>query len=441
MTSDSVSLPPTPEGLPVPEGMKRAAAQAEGGEGAALFAALLAGMAAEGDVAKEAAVGEEAQPEAEADMAGFLAMLAQAGLVRARPLEVGGEGVGGQGAGQGVGQGVGGEGVGGKDVGAAQGGGEPVKAGPIPRPVLTADVAPSAIAQTGLAQAGLAQAAGDKQGGAAAAAADALPSAQAQPAGSGRHADPAAILPSGPASRAAAEAATRPGLPEQVLPFLGASVGKTARSDAPSALPRPESGAMRGLLAGTMPGSGGPAATIAGAWHDLSGEAAALDAAPRAAMTQTPAAATTAASTPPSPAGLPVDHQVALHVQKGVASGLSRVSAQLHPDTLGSVDIALDFGPDRELRVMIVAERPETLELLQREARQIEKLLQGQGFSLDSGGLDLGLKRERDPDQSQGGAGRQQPDGGPRRETQADPGDAAPAPPGRSVTSLYDLTV
>ena len=86
--------------------------------------------------------------------------------------------------------------------------------------------------------------------------------------------------------------------------------------------------------------------------------------------------------------------QVGAGLQLAIQQGMDRVTVQLHPEELGAVDIELVFDSERRVSVAITVERPETLDLLAREARQIERLLQAQGMSLGSE-LDLATRDER----------------------------------------------
>ena len=86
--------------------------------------------------------------------------------------------------------------------------------------------------------------------------------------------------------------------------------------------------------------------------------------------------------------------QVVQQLNAAAQLGVERLQIQLHPEELGSLDIELVFDRERKVSVSISVERPETLELLQRETRQIERLLTQNGLQLDQG-LDLAMHRER----------------------------------------------
>ncbi len=62
------------------------------------------------------------------------------------------------------------------------------------------------------------------------------------------------------------------------------------------------------------------------------------------------------------------------------APGTSHMSVELRPDALGSVHIQIDRAPDTPTQIHIVAERPETLALLQRDAPQLQRALAQAGL-------------------------------------------------------------
>src|SRR3546814_11737514 len=79
----------------------------------------------------------------------------------------------------------------------------------------------------------------------------------------------------------------------------------------------------------------------------------------------------------------------------------------LHPAELGRIEVKLENASDGTLRAVISAERPETLDLLQRDARGLERALQDAGVQTDSGSLRFNLR-------SQGQGKEQQAEGNGR---------------------------
>jgi flagellar hook-length control protein FliK len=97
--------------------------------------------------------------------------------------------------------------------------------------------------------------------------------------------------------------------------------------------------------------------------------------------------------------------QISVHIQRALQDGLDRVRIQLDPAELGRIDVKLELGHDGRLQAAIGAERHETLELLQRDARQLERALQEAGFKTDQQNFsfDLGFGKH---DQTAGSAGK-----------------------------------
>jgi flagellar hook-length control protein FliK len=88
----------------------------------------------------------------------------------------------------------------------------------------------------------------------------------------------------------------------------------------------------------------------------------------------------------------PIVMQVAAQVAQAAADGMDRINIRLSPSDLGRIDVKLDFGPDGRVQAVFAAERPQTMELLQRDARDLERALQDAGLRADSGSLSFNLR-------------------------------------------------
>ncbi len=136
--------------------------------------------------------------------------------------------------------------------------------------------------------------------------------------------------------------------------------------------------------------------------------------------------------------------QVAVQIVRSLQQGVDRFSVQLHPHELGGVEIQLDFERAGRVTALITAERPETLELLQRDSRFLERNLGDSGVKLSGDGLSFALKQ--DQQQQQQGQGFQERAGSqgaeastrPHRDASADP-DPGPAPIRRDGVRLLDI--
>jgi len=84
--------------------------------------------------------------------------------------------------------------------------------------------------------------------------------------------------------------------------------------------------------------------------------------------------------------------QVKVKLVKAAVGGLDRIKIQLNPSELGKVEVRLEFGSDGGVRGIVTVEKPETLHLLQRDARQLEQALQDAGFNTDGESLEFQMR-------------------------------------------------
>ncbi|WP_343559820.1 flagellar hook-length control protein FliK [Kiloniella sp. b19] len=89
-----------------------------------------------------------------------------------------------------------------------------------------------------------------------------------------------------------------------------------------------------------------------------------------------------------------VADQVSVNIKKGAEAGADRITVKLNPLELGRVEIKLETNDQGLTRALVVAERPETLDLLQRDARALEKALQESGLKTDGGSLNFSLQQD-----------------------------------------------
>ena len=127
----------------------------------------------------------------------------------------------------------------------------------------------------------------------------------------------------------------------------------------------------------------------------------------------------------PAPTAPPAE-QIAVQMQRAAQQGQSRVQIRLNPAELGRIDVKLDVGDDGHVRAVLAVDKPETLDLMQRDPRALERALQAAGLKTDPGSLSFNL---RDDGTGQGGTaggdGRDRPDGRPGQLTGDPAGDAA----------------
>lgn len=98
---------------------------------------------------------------------------------------------------------------------------------------------------------------------------------------------------------------------------------------------------------------------------------------------------------------VPVTQMVALQLQRNLAARVDTMTLQLTPADLGKLDIRLKFGEDGAIRAHLRVEKPETLALLQKDAHQLERVLQDNGLNIDENSLSFDLQHkggDRGPD-------------------------------------------
>ena len=131
--------------------------------------------------------------------------------------------------------------------------------------------------------------------------------------------------------------------------------------------------------------------------------------------------------------------QIALAIERAVNGELRQLTIQLSPRELGTIEIAIELDADRRLTVAILAERPETLDLLRQDSRQLERLLGQHGVNLADAGLEFGLMSQERRE------GRERPLPAALDQARADEaeghGESGPAPPTPSLGSAQRLNI
>jgi flagellar hook-length control protein FliK len=89
-----------------------------------------------------------------------------------------------------------------------------------------------------------------------------------------------------------------------------------------------------------------------------------------------------------------VIEQIKVNITRAAKAGLDRVTIQLRPEELGRIEIKLEMSQDGRVSAAITADNPATLDLLQREARGLERALQDAGLRADADNLEFNLRGE-----------------------------------------------
>jgi flagellar hook-length control protein FliK len=110
-------------------------------------------------------------------------------------------------------------------------------------------------------------------------------------------------------------------------------------------------------------------------------------------------------------------HVVPIEIGLRAMAGLRQFDIRLDPDELGRVDVALSISEKGEVSARLVVDRVETLHLLQRDARTLERAFEQAGLKPSDGGIDISL---RDPSGQPGFRQNREQDEAPQRSRPAD---------------------
>lgn len=86
--------------------------------------------------------------------------------------------------------------------------------------------------------------------------------------------------------------------------------------------------------------------------------------------------------------------QVSVQITKALNNGLDRITVQMRPEHMGRVEVRMELGQDGRVQASVTADNRDTLDLLQRDSRSLEKALQDAGLNADSGSLSFNLRGE-----------------------------------------------
>ncbi len=84
--------------------------------------------------------------------------------------------------------------------------------------------------------------------------------------------------------------------------------------------------------------------------------------------------------------------QVKVNITKSAVKGVDNIEIKLKPEDLGHIEVKMQISKDGKLHAHIISSRPETMEILQREAGNLEKAFSEAGFDMDSGSLSFSFR-------------------------------------------------
>lgn len=108
-------------------------------------------------------------------------------------------------------------------------------------------------------------------------------------------------------------------------------------------------------------------------------------------------ASMTVLKVPPSPNGqhVPVADQVHVTVKQAIKQGSDHIMIQLDPADLGRIEVRMDIHHDGRAHLMMIADNRDTLDMLQRDVRMLERMLQEAGLDTSSQDMQFELAQDQ----------------------------------------------
>jgi len=91
-----------------------------------------------------------------------------------------------------------------------------------------------------------------------------------------------------------------------------------------------------------------------------------------------------------------VAEQVSVQITKALNAGNDRISIQLKPADLGRVDVQMEVSQDGRVTAVVTADNKQTLDLLQKDSRQLQEALHQAGLKADDDSLNFNLREQDD---------------------------------------------
>jgi flagellar hook-length control protein FliK len=123
------------------------------------------------------------------------------------------------------------------------------------------------------------------------------------------------------------------------------------------------------------------------------------------AAAATAAAAATPAANAATPAAVVPVAGLAVEIAAQAQAGKHRFEIRLDPPELGRIDVRLEVDRDGHVSSRLVIDRSETLDLLKRDAAQLERALQQAGLKTSDSALEFTLRQQTSPHDEAGTQG------------------------------------
>lgn len=95
-----------------------------------------------------------------------------------------------------------------------------------------------------------------------------------------------------------------------------------------------------------------------------------------------------------------VVEQVKVNITKSAVRGVDKIDVHLKPEELGQIEVKMQIK-DGKLQAHIISSRPETMEILQKNAQSLEQAFNDAGFQTDANSLSFSFRNENGQAQQQ----------------------------------------
>lgn len=105
--------------------------------------------------------------------------------------------------------------------------------------------------------------------------------------------------------------------------------------------------------------------------------------------------------------------QIKVDITKAAKEGLEKININLKPKELGNIQISLEVDKDGNMKASIIASRPETLEMLQKDASALRQAMNEAGLKADDNAFNFSYRGDQNAPQENrefAGNGRSQPE-------------------------------
>lgn len=90
----------------------------------------------------------------------------------------------------------------------------------------------------------------------------------------------------------------------------------------------------------------------------------------------------------------PTTQMVGVQISRNANAKIDNFTMQLNPLELGELEVRMKFDRDGKVKAHLIAEKPETLAMLQKDTAHLERILQQAGLEIDENALSFDLREQ-----------------------------------------------